>query len=151
MAKPQRTLPAKDRWSAWLRFDQWPTLPHGPGLYEIRHRGRLLKVGIARDLQGRLQKHARSLQGRLLGKAPPPWREPTQVRSSESVLTKQLYFDRSVAPAYDLRTEAGRVRFLSRECRFRYATTATRKAARAMEVKLERSGVYRYVGYVVKR
>jgi hypothetical protein len=135
-------------WSSWLRFDQCEALPHGSGVYEIRCGAELLKVGIAGDLHKRLRAHARSAQRRLLSKDTPPWPDPSGVKSSQSILAKHLYFDRSLAPAHDLRVEADRLRFLNEKCQFRYRTTETREEARTIEVELEKSGAYRYVGPV---
>lgn len=138
-------------WSRWFDFSRWMEVPVRPGLYEIRRGKMLLKVGIAQNLRKRITDHARSAQKRLLGRCPEPWSAPDQVASKQSILAKHLYFDRSIAPRYALRTEAGRVAFLAEQCEFRFRVTASSEAAREIERVLEATKVYRYQGLVIKR
>jgi hypothetical protein len=139
------------KWSEWQSFAQWPELRRAPGVYEIRCPAGLLKVGIAGDLRRRMRAHARSRQSGLVSSHRAPWTEPSRVKSSRSILAKHLYFDSSVAPSRNLITEAGRAGYLLKECQYRFKLTPTREVARVLEIELERTGTYRYVGAVMKR
>ena len=135
----------------WLRFSEIPTSARGqPGLYEIRYARVLLKVGIAGNLLTRLRQHSDSLQRRLKGPLSDPSTVPKDVVSKGSILAKHLYFDRSIAPGFDLRTEAGRQSFLAK-CRVRLEFLPTREVARQRERVLEQSQKYRYCGRVQLR
>lgn len=68
------------------------------------------------------------------------------MKSKRSILAKHLYFDRTIAAGYDLRTEEGRASFLEERCRIRFEGASSRKAARQREMVLESSKKYRYVG-----
>lgn len=132
-----------------LPFSEVSTLPNAPGVYEI-WAGRTvpLKVGIAVRLRERLRAHAASRQSGLRFKPGGPPYEPSDVRSTKSILAKHLYFDRQTASDLDLTTEEGRRTFLSTRCCIRYRTTASREAARAIEERLEATGKYRYQSHV---
>jgi len=125
-----------------LRFDEIPASARGcPGLYEIWYGRVRLKVGIAGDLAKRLRQHANSLQRRLKGPRHVPWTDSSVVLSKSSILAKHLYFDRSIEPQLDLRTEEGRRSFLAK-CHVRLEYLPTREDARQRERVLERR--YRY-------
>lgn len=135
-----------------LRFSEISTLPAAPGVYEIWASSRVaLKVGIAANLRQRLKAHAASRQSRLTLRPGGRWTDPRDVRSNKSILAKHLYFDREITHEFDLATESGRRDFLAARCIIRYRTTASRDAARAIEVKLEATGRYRYHGLVRRR
>jgi hypothetical protein len=123
-----------------------------PGIYEIHTiEGIPLKVGIAGNLRKRLLQHGTSRQSGLRFKAGDSASSPAGVESKRSILAKHLYFDSSIAPGYDLRTEIGRRRFLEDRCRFSIELTVSRSRAREIEKKRERSQPFRYLGRVVKR
>lgn len=136
----------------WLRFGRAVSIaPNRPGIYEIQIGRIKLKVGIAGNLRRRLRQHACSRQQYLVSEDPEPWLDPSQVRSRASILAKHLYFDRSIAPGFDLRAEEGRRTFLAQNCKVRFEETMTREQARIRERELEASNAYRYFGPVVIR
>jgi hypothetical protein len=144
-------LRADTSFSEWMRFSEIPDDLRGrPGIYEIRSDLTLLKVGMSVDLYRRLRDHARSPQRGLKGSAE-PWENPSQVASKRSILAKHLYFDRSIAPEFDLRTEDGRRSFLETRCMVRYQVLPTEEAALAREQEMEERGGYRYLGDVLIR
>lgn len=111
----------------------------------------MLKVGIAGNLRRRLWQHRRSAQSGLKFRSGDSAIEPSAVVSKRSILAKHLYFDKSIAPEYDLRTETGRQQFLEERCRVTIEFTATRAAARELEILRECTREYRYCGLVIKR
>ncbi len=122
------------------------------GIYEIfTNEGIALKVGIAKDLKKRLTDHSKSKQSRIKIKDATQAMEPHNVISKKSILAKHLYFDRNISKNYDLTTELGRQEFLEDECYIIVKTTSTREEARALEMRLENTGKYRYVGLVIWR
>jgi hypothetical protein len=136
----------------WLSFSAAIKLAKNrPGIYEIRMDRIPLKVGIAGKLLKRLRQHARSSQKCLKSSFPEPWSNPSQVKSTASILAKHLYFDTSFAPIFNLHTEQGRVTFLEQRCKVRFEETRTREAARRKERSLEAIGKYRYLGRVEAR
>ena len=119
------------------------------GLYMIHLRDGLpLKVGIATDLRRRLRHHRQSPDSGLRLKAGGDRSRPEDVKCSRSILGKHLYYDEAIGPGYDLRTEAGRQRFLQERCVVSVQLTPTRAEARGIERTLEASGGFRYVGAV---
>lgn len=122
------------------------------GIYEIfTNEGIALKVGIATDLRKRLIDHGNSKQKRLKVKDITQAIEPNNVISKQSILSKHLYFDTTIAKNYDLTTELGRQKFLENECHIIVKSTGTREEARELEKVLEKMGKYRYVGLVIWR
>jgi hypothetical protein len=137
---------ASAEFSDWMRFSDVPQSLRGRhGVYEVRFDSlTLLKVGMSGDLYRRLSDHARSAQLGLKG-PPGPWESPKDVQSKRSILAKHLYFDRSIAPDLNLRTEQGRQAFLEGRCTVRYQVLPTTEAARALEQAMEKAGDYRYL------
>lgn len=108
-------------------------VPTGPGIYQIwTMTGIALKVGISSDLRRRLRTHRAS-------------------PLSRSVLARHLNRDRTLAPNHDLTTDVGRQRFLADECRIAFISTSSRRDARNLEIRLERTGKFRYIGKVRER
>lgn len=139
---------------AQLRFSEVAAAVDAvPGYYEIHMvTGVLLKLGIAENLRTRLLQHGASLQSCLKGKKEgDAWSDPSDVVSKRSILAKHLYFDASIAPGYDLSSELGRQLFLEEQCRIVVKPMASRAEARKYEKAREQSGLFRYVGRVVKR
>jgi hypothetical protein len=125
---------------------------HVTGVYEIHTvRGVALKVGISTNLRRRLRHHGQSLQSGLTFKAAHSAQHPREVTSHRSILAKHLYFDRSIAPRYNLRSETGRQKFLEKNCRVRIKLTSSEAAARRIETRQERSERFRYRGRVIER
>lgn len=119
-------------------------VPTSPGIYQIHTLdGVALKVGIGVNLRKRLIQHRRSRQSRLKLKPGGDWSNPADVSSTQSILTKHLYFSPSPA-GYDLKSEAGRQAFLEEQCRIQFQVTQTREEAREMEKILERSGGFAF-------
>lgn len=130
-------------------FTSVRSAPDACGIYEVlTNTGIALKVGIATSLRRRLTAHARSRQSRLQLRVPGSWDNPSNVVSKQSVLAKHLFFDREIAPQYDLTTQDGRQRFLREQCTVRFVVTPSREAARDLERVLEATGQYRYCGPV---
>jgi hypothetical protein len=118
-----------------------------PGIYEIHTiDGRPLKVGIGRDLRRRLRSHRASRQSGLRSALGDPRlaTAPAQVSSKSSILAKHLFFDAEVAPGYDLRSEAGRRRFLEEQCRVRVEYCDSREDAARIEREREQTAGFRY-------
>ena len=134
-------------------FANLNVVPERPGVYEIHTKsGIALKVGIAADLRRRLRQHGRSRQSRLRLIDGGTWDVPADVQSTQSILAKHLFFDRSLTADYDLQTEQGRQNFLVNECIVKYTTTADRAAAREIERRLELGGGgFRYLGSILVR
>lgn len=129
-------------------------IPTTPGIYEIyTDSGEALKVGISANLCKRLCRHAASLDRGLIFDAECNIDDaiPADVTSKRSILTKHLYFDRSLTDKYDLKTQQGRRGFLLSCCYIQFEETPTRESARAKERELEQSGKYRYKGLVIVR
>jgi len=127
-------------------------IPEKPGIYDIRIRGGdWLKVGIAKNLRTRLQTHRASRQSGLKLKPGGQRSRPVDVVSKSSVLAKHLYYDNSVAPDYNLRSETGRRSFLDCECEVRIKVITDVRELKRIEKKREKSGRYRYVGRVLIR
>ncbi|MCQ4330990.1 hypothetical protein [Stutzerimonas stutzeri] len=125
-------------------------MPEQPGLYEIHVvDGKPLKVGISINLRKRLIQHRRSRQSRLILKAGGGWNNPTDVRSSQSILAKHLFFSGEI-DGFDLTREAGRQAFLEQRCYILFCATATREEARAMERLKEASGAFAFTGRVYR-
>ncbi len=123
-------------------------VPALPGLYEIyTDDGEALKVGIGVNLRKRLIQHRRSRQSRLILRAGGDWSNPADVRSTQSILAKHLYFAGSI-DGHELTTEAGRQRFLEEHCCIRFRVTASREEARALERVLEAGGTFPFHGRV---
>lgn len=110
-----------------------------------------LKVGIAAKLRARLRQHAKSSQKYLKFKHEGTGIQPSDVRSTRSILAKHLYFDSSIAPAYDLTTEEGRRQFLQAECYLMITYTDSRETARKLEKLLEAKKIFRYQGAVASK
>jgi hypothetical protein len=136
-----------------LRFSEVAdSVPRAPGIYEIHTlTGLALKVGIGDDVRERLIRHGQSRQSGLKFKTGSTATNPCDVDSKRSILAKHLYFDATIDPRYDMRTELGRQRFLEEQCRITVEITATRAAAREIEKVRERRGTYRYCGDVIRR
>lgn len=133
-------------------FSQVDQLLNKPGMYQIfTDEDISLKVGIATKLRARLRQHAKSSQKYLKFKHEGAEIQPSDVRSTRSILAKHLYFDSSIAPAYDLTTEEGRRKFLHAECYLMITYTDNREAARELERLFEGKKILRYQGKVVKR
>jgi hypothetical protein len=136
-----------------LRFDEIErSVPTSAGLYEIfTDHGIALKVGIAANLRIRLLQHARSSQQglKIIRETNSPI--PRDITSKKSILAKHLYFDTTITDSYDLKSEQGRRHFLLNCCHLVVQPTNTREEARIIEIALERSGAYRYVGRVSPR
>lgn len=126
-------------------------VPAKPGLYEIYMLdGTALKVGIGVDLRKRLIQHWRSRQSRLILKPGGDWNNPADVRSSQSILAKHLFFAGTI-DGFDLKSEAGRQTFLEKRCYIRFVVTATRDEARSLEREKEASGAFPFAGRVIAR
>jgi hypothetical protein len=137
-----------------VRFSEVDTqLPRKtPGFYEIwTNEGKLLKIGIGRDLRIRLKQHRDSLDRRLKLIDGGRRENPADVVSKGSILAKHLYYDTSLSRKYDLTSQDGRRSFLSNECYILFQTTPTREHAEALEKKRETDPRIRYVGKVVIR
>lgn len=136
-----------------VRFEEIENrIPSGPGLYEIHtDTGIALKVGIGVNLRKRLRQHLASRQSCLRLKSGGERRNPDDVVSKGSILAKHLYYDQSIAPMYDLRSEDGRRRFLFEKCHIVFRTTNTKQAARELEKLHECGGAFRYMGRVTVR
>lgn len=138
--------------SQCLRFEDIGDVQCKPGVYEIHTlAGTPLKVGIADDLHARIQQHAESYQSRLVLKPGGHRRYPEDVSSKRSILAKHLYFDGALTAEYDLRKEVGRQTFLADQCQVFIRYTRNRETARKIEIKREQSGIFRYVGRVVRK
>lgn len=123
-------------------------VPARPGIYEIHSvDGIPLKVGIGVNLRKRLIQHRRSRQSRLILKAGGDWSNPDDVRSSQSILAKHLFFAAEI-DGYDLTSEAGRQAFLEQRCYILFRATTTREEARALERLKEASGAFPFAGRV---
>lgn len=136
-----------------VRFEEIDArVPAAPGFYEIHtDNGIWLKCGIAQNLRRRLKQHWASRQSALRLRPDGSWAMPADVLSKSSILTKHLYYDESLAPEFDLESEAARVTFLTTCCYIRYCQTGTRAEARALEIIREREGGLRYSGRVMIR
>ncbi|MER1969112.1 hypothetical protein [Castellaniella sp. GW247-6E4] len=122
-------------------------VPECPGIYEIYTLGDVpLKVGISVNLRRRLQQHKESRQKYLLLRPNGDWKNPSDIKSTRSILTKHLYF--STAEGFDLKIEADRQRYLLENCYILFKTTKSREVARKMEKQLEATGKFRFVGPV---
>ena len=123
-----------------------------PGLYEIHTTtGIPLKVGISKNLRGRLLQHRASRKSGLILKPGGTWENPRDVESKNSVLAHHLYYDAQISPSVDLTSEAGRRDFLENFCVIAIELTDSLDAARTLEKSRELSGIFRYVGPVMKR
>lgn len=134
-----------------IRFSEIELLvPERPGLYEI-HRvdWAPLKVGISVNLRKRLIQHRRSRQSRLVLKAGGDWSNPADVRSSQSILAKHLFFACEI-DGFDLTHEVGRQAFLEQRCYILFRATVTREEARALERVKEASGAFSFTGRVYR-
>lgn len=119
------------------------------GIYEIHTvSGMPLKVGIAIDLRKRLIQHRASRQNALKLKPGGKWLSPKDVLSKQSILAKHLYYDATIAPRYDLKSEAGRREFLEKCCVIIAQPTSCRNEARTLEKQREAIGEFRYFGKV---
>lgn len=133
-------------------FSQVDQLLNKAGVYQIfTDDGIPLKVGIATKLRARLRQHAKSSQKYLKFKHEGAGTQPSDVRSTRSILAKHLYFDSSIAPAYDLTTEEGRRKFLQAECYLMITYTESRETARELEELLEAKKIFRYQGVVASK
>lgn len=122
-----------------------------PGIYEIyTNTGIPLKVGIGKNLRRRLLQHRASRQSCLKLKPGGRWCIPSDVHSKGSILAKYLYYDKSIAPKYYLKSEEGRRDFLKEECNIIFEITKNRADARTREKCKERSILFRYKDGVVK-
>jgi hypothetical protein len=123
--------------------------PGQPGLYEIQTlSGTRLKVGIAGDVAKRLSDHRASRDSGLKLTPGGDRSNPSDVRSKKSILAKHLYYDETIAPDYDLKSENGRRRFLEESCRIFVEPTKSRTEAGLLEKLREATGDFRYVGIV---
>src|SRR5882724_12066054 len=115
-----------------IRFSEIErNVPAQPGIYEIHtFTGTSLKVGISGNLRKRLLQHRASRQSALKLKAGGQRCNPSDVKSKESILEKHLYYDTSLVADYDLKSEAGRRKFLKEKCCFIFELTANRTEAR---------------------
>lgn len=133
-------------------FSQVDQLLNKSGVYQIfTDDGIPLKVGIAAKLRARLRQHAKSSQKYLKFKHEGTDIQPSDVRSTRSILAKHLYFDSSIAPAYDLTTEEGRRKFLQAECYLMITYTDSKETARELEKLLEAKKIFRYQGAVASK
>ncbi|WP_420933179.1 hypothetical protein ACOJR9_11880 [Alteromonas sp. A081] len=133
-------------------FSQVDQLLDRPGLYQIfTDDGTPLKVGIASKLRARLRQHAKSSQKYLRFKHEGTDIQPSDVRSTRSILAKHLYFDSSIAPSFGLTTEEGRRKFLQAECYLLITYTDSKVNARELEKLFEAKRIFRYQGTVVGR
>tara|TARA_B100000700_G_C14640411_1_gene667064 strand:- start:98 stop:634 length:537 start_codon:yes stop_codon:yes gene_type:complete len=133
-------------------FSQVDQLLNKAGVYQIfTDDGIPLKVGIATKLRARLRQHAKSSQKYLKFKREGTSIQPSDIRSTRSILAKHLFFDSLIAPAYDLTTEEGRRTFLQAECYLMITYTDNRETARELEKLLEAKKMFRYQGVVVWR
>jgi hypothetical protein len=124
----------------------------GPGLYEIHTTtGIPLKVGISKNLRERLIQHRASRQSGLNLKPGGTWDSPRDVESKKSVLAQHLYYDAQISPSFDLTCESGRRDFLEKCCVIVIELTDSPAAAKTLEKGRELSGLFRYVGPVMKR
>jgi hypothetical protein len=120
-----------------------------PGIYEIHTvSGVKLKVGVAGDLLARLKDHRASRDSGLKLVAGGDRSKPSDVESKKSILAKHLFYDEAIAPAYDLKSEMGRRRFLEECCLVFFEPTQSRQDAKRLEEPREGSGEFRYVGEV---
>lgn len=124
----------------------------GPGLYEIHTiTGAPLKVGISKSLRKRLLQHRASRQSGLKLKPGGTRENPRDVESKNSVLAHHLYYDAQISPSIQLKSESGRRDFLENFCLIVIELTDSFDAARTLEKSRELSGIFRYVGPVMKR
>lgn len=123
-----------------------------PGIYYIyTDDGCPIKVGIGVNLQKRLRQHRASKQCYLRLKQAGNRVNPNDVVSKQSILAKHLYYDKSLAPDYDLTTQAGRQTFLLERCYIVFEHMPTRECARNLEAALESQKLFRYVGRVINK
>lgn len=129
------------------------------GVYQIwTHSGIGLKVGIADNLRERLCKHAASRNSglRIKGSAGSvndgmSNLKPSDVVSKASILAKHLYFDHSLSDKFDFTTQEGRCSFLRDQCYVVVQKVGNRAEAREIELQLEKSEKFRFVGRVKER
>lgn len=118
------------------------------GVYEIfTNQGIPLKVGISKNLKKRLQQHRNSRQKYLKIKNHDLPASPSNIVSKQSILTKHLYFDKSITANYDLSKEIDRQNFLENECYIIITDTNSREEARSIEKEKEKMN-FRYVGRI---
>lgn len=100
-----------------ITFDEIEVLERRPGIYEIYTNLDIpLKVGIGKDLKKRLLQHRASRQSALKLRPGGSFDNPNDVMSKGSILAKHLYYDRSIAPDFNLTDEARRREFLISQC-----------------------------------
>lgn len=122
-------------------------VPESPGIYEIYNLDNVpLKVGISVNLRRRLRQHRQSKQKYLSLRTEGDWSNPTDVRSTRSILTKHLYF--STVDGFNLELEADRQRYLVEHCYILFKVTESREVAREIEKRLEAEGRFRFTGRV---
>ena len=129
-----------------IRFDQvGRDVPAKPGIYEIHtDTGTALKVGIGINLRKRLLQHRASRQSCLRLKSGGKRSNPDDVVSKGSILAKHLYYDRSIAGDYDLKSEVERRKFLVENCYITFEVTETKACARELERLREQQRSFRY-------
>src|SRR5437660_370392 len=112
-----------------VKFNQLSRVPKTAGYYEIYGQdGVPLKCGIAKDLRNRLAKHRSShSNGLQWAVGCGPCDHPDHAKSKRSILTKHLYFDRTLAPTFDFTVQSERRRFLLDCCFIRFVETAGEK------------------------
>jgi hypothetical protein len=120
-----------------------------PGIYEIFTKSGIgLKVGISKDIRERLIEHRASRQSALKLKPGGKMSRPNDVTSKQSILAKHLYYDRTIAPEYNLKSEEGRGKFLEECCVIKARITDSKRKAKELEKQKELIGSFRYVGKV---
>lgn len=118
------------------------------GVYEIfTNEGIPLKVGISNNLKKRLKQHRNSKQKYLKIRNHNLPVLPSNIVSKQSILTKHLYFDKSITVKYDLSKEIDRKNFLENECYIIITDANSREEARNIEIEKEQMN-FRYVGKV---
>ena len=133
-------------------FEDLSTISSAQGIYEIYTQdGQGLKVGISTNLKRRLAHHTASRDSGLRLIPGGNRENPCDVQSKSSILAKHLFYDSSLTPDYDLRTQVGRCAFLRERCFFIVEYTLTIADARLTEKARELTGGFRYVGKVIRR
>ncbi len=135
-----------------IRFSEIErNVPEKPGIYEIHtDAGIALKVGIGVNIRRRLLQHRASRQSCLKLRPGGHRCNQSDVQSKGSILTKHLYYDKSITVAYDLMAERGRRMFLDERCYILFKITASMASARELEKRLEGCGRFRYMNLVKK-
>lgn len=135
-----------------IKFDEIDQVERRPGIYEIYTSSDVaLKVGSGKNLRRRLRQHRASSQRALKLKPGGCFDNPSDVASKQSILAKHLYYDGSIAPAFNLRSEDGRQRFLMSQCYMVIEYTESWEDAKTLEASRESQVAWRYKRRVEKR